>query len=65
MKIKLETYYVCKGGLAMNEEVSQLLEQIDLRKDELLELTKTLIRFETPARRRETQMRRKNLLQSF
>ena len=27
-------------GLAMNEEVSQLLEQIDLRKDELLELTK-------------------------
>ncbi len=36
-------------GLAMNQEVSQLLEQIDLRKDELLELTKTLIRFETPA----------------
>ena len=29
-----------QGGLAMNEEVSQLLEQIDLRKDELLELTK-------------------------
>ena len=26
--------------LAMNQEVSQLLEQIDLRKDELLELTK-------------------------
>ena len=35
--------------LAMNPEVSQLLEQIELRKDELLELTKTLIRFETPA----------------
>ena len=35
--------------LAMNEEVAQLLEQIDLRKNELLELTKTLIRFETPA----------------
>ena len=33
----------------MNPEVSQLLEQIELRKDELLELTKTLIRFETPA----------------
>lgn len=33
----------------MNQEVSQLLEQIDLRKEELLELTKTLIRFETPA----------------
>lgn len=32
----------------MNQEVSQLLEQIDLRKEELLELTKTLIRFETP-----------------
>ena len=26
--------------LAMNEEVAQLLEQIDLRKNELLELTK-------------------------
>ncbi|HEF1867143.1 TPA: acetylornithine deacetylase, partial [Bacillus cereus] len=49
MKIKLETYYVCKGELAMNKKVSQLLEQIDLRKDELLELTKNLIRFETPA----------------
>ena len=35
--------------LAMNPDVSQLLEQIELRKDELLELTKTLIRFETPA----------------
>ncbi len=35
--------------LAMNPEVSQLLKQIDSRKEELLELTKTLIRFETPA----------------
>ena len=34
--------------LAMNPEVSQLLKQIDSRKEELLELTKTLIRFETP-----------------
>ncbi len=33
----------------MNPEVSQLLKQIDSRKEELLELTKTLIRFETPA----------------
>ena len=33
----------------MNPEVLQLLKQIDSRKEELLELTKTLIRFETPA----------------
>ena len=33
----------------MNREISQLLKQIDSRKEELLELTKTLIRFETPA----------------
>ncbi|MDM5186955.1 acetylornithine deacetylase [Bacillus sp. DX4.1] len=43
------TYYVCKGEFAMNQNISQLLEQIDLRKEELLELTKTLIHFETPA----------------
>lgn len=33
----------------MNPEVSQLLKQIDSKEEELLELTKTLIRFETPA----------------
>lgn len=49
MKIKAGNILCMQRGLAMNEEVSQLLEQIDLRKDELLELTKTLIRFETPA----------------
>ncbi|EOW9529301.1 acetylornithine deacetylase [Bacillus cytotoxicus] len=33
----------------MNQSISQLLEQIDSRKEELLELAKILIRFETPA----------------
>lgn len=41
MKNKAGNILCMQRGLAMNEEVSQLLEQIDLRKDELLELTKT------------------------
>ena len=33
----------------MNEQISVLLQQIDARKEELIELTKKLIEFETPA----------------
>ncbi|CAM4336613.1 acetylornithine deacetylase [Bacillus manliponensis] len=33
----------------MKKEISHILEQIDIRQEELLELTKRLIRYETPA----------------
>ncbi|WP_028399824.1 acetylornithine deacetylase [Ectobacillus panaciterrae] len=33
----------------MNEQIAMLLKQVDERKEELIELAKTLIRFETPA----------------
>lgn len=47
-----EVVFLClkiQGGVSMTIELSELVEQIDSRKDELIDLLKKLIEFKTPA----------------